>query len=106
VAERMIERTPGVTRLIDRMERKGWVDRQRCTADRRRAWCTITGAGLEVLAGLDGPSDQVDDALNGARSDDELSLFIGFLGRIRDHLHGSNDSARPPRATGTEAICI
>jgi DNA-binding MarR family transcriptional regulator len=91
VAERMIERTPGVTRLIDRMERKGWVDRQRCTSDRRRVWCTITDAGLELLAGLDGPIDRVDDALHGALSDDELSSFIGFLDRIRAHLHGSDD---------------
>ncbi|MDH3271649.1 MAG: MarR family transcriptional regulator [Gemmatimonadota bacterium] len=34
VGERMVERTPGVTRLIDRMERKGWVERSRCTEDR------------------------------------------------------------------------
>ena len=49
VADRMLERTPGVTRLIDRMERKGWVERSRCTEDRRRVWCKITGSGLELL---------------------------------------------------------
>ena len=66
VAERMIERTPGVTRLIDRMERKGWVCRERCTQDRRRVWCRITDEGLELLGRLDGPWDAVDDILAGA----------------------------------------
>jgi len=36
IAERMPERTPGVTRLIDRMKGKGWVARRRCTEGRRR----------------------------------------------------------------------
>src|SRR5687768_9579886 len=36
IAERMLERTPGVTRLLDRMEEKGWVARQRCVEDRRQ----------------------------------------------------------------------
>ena len=36
VAERMIEQTPGVTRLLDRLEAKELVRRQRCPKDRRQ----------------------------------------------------------------------
>ncbi len=39
VGQRMIEKTPGVTRLLDRLESKGWVTRERCRRDRRRVFC-------------------------------------------------------------------
>lgn len=91
VAERMIERTPGVTRLIDRMERKGWVTRERCTQDRRRVWCTITTSGLDLLDRLDVPVGRMDDALGGALSDDETVELIGYLDRMRAHLSDASD---------------
>lgn len=91
VAERMIERTPGVTRLIDRMEKKGWVRRQRCTEDRRRVWCLITDEGLELLARLDGPIDAVDDIIAGALDDEELHRFIEYMNRIRAHIRSMSD---------------
>ena len=55
VAGRMIEQTPGVTRLLDRLEAKGLVRRQRCPKDRRQHLCWITAEGLALLAGLDEP---------------------------------------------------
>ena len=88
---RMIERTPGVTRLIDRMERKGWVERHRCTEDRRRVWCKITDDGLELLARLDEPVDAVDDLLSGALGAEELSDLIDAMNRIRAHIRTAGD---------------
>src|SRR5881275_3603411 len=41
IAERMIEETPGITRLIDRLEAKKLVTRERCNVDRRRVYCRI-----------------------------------------------------------------
>jgi len=55
VGARMIEQTPGVTRLLDRLEAKSLVRRERCREDRRQHLCRITPKGLEVLAGLDEP---------------------------------------------------
>ena len=89
VAERMVERTPGVTRLIDRMERKGWVSRERCSKDRRRVWCRVTDAGLALLGALDEPIDEVDDILEGALTDEEIDELIGYLDRVRAHLNRS-----------------
>ena len=85
IAERMVERTPGVTRLVDRMEGKGWVYRERCTDDRRRVWCRITAAGLELLEPLDQPINSIDDSLFDALSEDELVDLIGYLDRLRAH---------------------
>lgn len=87
VAERMIERTPGVTRLIDRMERKKWVVRVRCTEDRRRVWCRITPEGLSLLDRLDAPMEAIDDVLSGALGEDELVSWTEYLDRVRAHMH-------------------
>ncbi|GMU64883.1 MAG: transcriptional regulator [Acidobacteriota bacterium] len=55
IATRMIESTPGITRLLDRLEIKGLVRRDRCRNDRRQVLCSITPAGLTLLAALDEP---------------------------------------------------
>jgi len=89
IAERMLERTPGVTRLIDRMERKGWVERSRCTEDRRRVWCKITESGLSLLETLDRPVSDVDDAYGDVLDEDELATLVGFLDRLRAHFNRS-----------------
>ena len=91
VAERMLERTPGVTRLIDRMERKGWVTRERCTEDRRRVWCRISEPGLSLLDSLDRPIDKLDEAIGEALDDSELDTLIGLLDRIRAHVGHAED---------------
>jgi DNA-binding MarR family transcriptional regulator len=91
IGERMVERTPGVTRLIDRMEEKGWVVRVRCTEDRRRVWCRITDAGLELLAPLDAKVNAADDVLAQVLEQDQLAELIGYLDGIRAHLNPSDD---------------
>lgn len=83
IGERLIEQTPGITRLLDRLEEKGLVRRERCTADRRQVHCFITQPGLDVLAAVDGTVDGEDDVVGLALSDDELATLIGFLDRIR-----------------------
>jgi len=55
VANRMIKRDPDVTRLLDRMEAKGWVRRRRRKSDRRVILVRITAAGLDLLRSLDEP---------------------------------------------------
>src|ERR1051325_6433181 len=53
IAERMIERTPGITRMIDRLEAKRLVVREIRPQDRRYVHCRITEKGLNLLATLD-----------------------------------------------------
>ncbi len=52
VAARLIEETPGVTRLMDRLEAKAFIRRQRCPQDRRQHLCWLTGEGTELLGRL------------------------------------------------------
>lgn len=52
IAKRMIERAPDVTRLIDRLEQQGLVERDRSTEDRRLSISRITPRGLELLESM------------------------------------------------------
>lgn len=49
IASRMIERAPDVTRLIDRLEEQGLVERERSDQDRRLSITRITRKGLDLL---------------------------------------------------------
>lgn len=83
VADRMIEQTPGVTRLLDRLEAKELVRRQRCPRDRRQHLCWITPKGLALLQKLDGVLMRAhEDTLKGLRSKDRVA-FIRLLDAIR-----------------------
>ena len=55
IANRMITRDPDVTRLLDRLEKRGLISRNRETKDRRMVVTRITGEGLELLARMDAP---------------------------------------------------
>jgi DNA-binding MarR family transcriptional regulator len=83
IAARMIEQTPGITRLLDRLEAKELVSRERCPTDRRQVTCRITEPGLAVLAGLDWTVDTADDGLLVPLSEPELRHLIRLLDKVR-----------------------
>jgi DNA-binding MarR family transcriptional regulator len=83
VADRMVEQTPGVTRLLDRLEAKELVRRQRCPKDRRQHLCWITSKGLALLERLDAVTSRAhEESLRGLRQKDRV-LFIRLLDAIR-----------------------
>lgn len=55
IAARMISHDPDITRLLNRMEARGWVSRCRGESDRRNVKASITAAGLSLLKELDSP---------------------------------------------------
>lgn len=55
IASRMVNRDPDVTRLLDRLERRGLVRRAREERDRRVVVARISKAGLALLTRLDTP---------------------------------------------------
>lgn len=83
IGERMLEDSPGVTRLIDRLAAKGLVDRARSTEDRRQVLCRITSVGLDLLARVDEPMNASDDHALGMLTVDEQKELIRLLDRIR-----------------------
>jgi len=55
IGSRMITRDPDITRLLDRMEKRGLISRCREAKDRRTVLTRITPEGLKLLARLDEP---------------------------------------------------
>jgi DNA-binding MarR family transcriptional regulator len=85
VGARMIEQTPGITRLLDRLEAKELVKRERCPKDRRQHLCWITPKGAALLDRLEAPVLEAGErALKGLTSSDRLAI-IRLLDAIRDN---------------------
>lgn len=84
IAERMIEDTPGITRLVNVLDERGLIRREQWPGDRRQTLCQITPAGLRILEDLDPPVDALDDAAASALTDDELETLLQLLGRVRE----------------------
>jgi MarR family transcriptional regulator, organic hydroperoxide resistance regulator len=85
IAQRMIEQTPGITRLIDRLETKELVSRERCPTDRRQVFCRITREGLTLLARLEKPIHDAEEVALSALSERQLSQLNTLLERVRRH---------------------
>ncbi|HYO15982.1 MAG TPA: MarR family transcriptional regulator [Thermoanaerobaculia bacterium] len=86
IGDRMIEQAPGITRLLDRLEAKGWVTRKRCTEDRRQVLCWLTPAGRDLVQQLDEPVDQADATAMEMLSDQEKRELIRLLDQVRTGL--------------------
>jgi len=65
IGDRMIARDPDITRLIDRMEKRGLVKRSRSTEDRRVVEVGITSKGLDLVNELDAHALRMPKALLG-----------------------------------------
>lgn len=83
IAERMVEPTPGITRLLDRLESKKLVRRERPSDDRRQVLCCVTKAGLDLVGELDIPLKNQASELLRRLSDSELDDLIRLLERVR-----------------------
>src|SRR5256885_9346213 len=55
IGSRMITRDPDITRLLDRLEKRGLIVRSREARDRRMVMAKIAREGLHLLARLDEP---------------------------------------------------
>jgi MarR family transcriptional regulator, organic hydroperoxide resistance regulator len=93
IAERMIERTPGITRMIDRLEAKGLVGRELRPNDRRCVYCRISEKGLTLLQLLDEPVEEANHAAFDGLNNTELEELSALLMKTRQ-AHESNETAK------------
>lgn len=85
IAGRLIERAPGITRMIDRLAAKGLVGRQVRPADRRRVYCRITGKGLNLLELLDTLPAEINRVFD-VLEETELAQMTMLLDRLSNAL--------------------
>ena len=91
IASRTITVVPGITGLIDRLERAGFVNRLRCAKDRRVIYVALTDQGMTTLAALDEPLVALHHKLVGHLSQGELKELIRLLEKVREPLAGTDD---------------
>ncbi len=84
VASRMIEQTPAITRLLDKLEAKKLVRRERCPQDRRQVLCWITDAGLQLLAEMDEEMQSAGEEPFAHLRLAEVKALIKILDRVRE----------------------
>jgi len=85
VGDRMIVKVPDVTRLLDRLELRGLVERRREDRDRRIVRVRITRAGLDLLRPLDKPIADNHVAQLGHLGERKLRQLIKLLEEAREN---------------------
>jgi DNA-binding MarR family transcriptional regulator len=89
IAERMISRDPDITRLLDRMEKRGRITRERQSDDRRVVKTFVTADGLQILKTLDQPVRELHKKQFQHLSPKKLSALAAMLEELRKQLHAT-----------------
>lgn len=82
VKDRMIERSPNTTRLMDKLIDKGLLERVRCDSDRRVVYISITDSGLELLSKIDLKFDDIFSFIHNL-TDEEAEELSRLLDKLR-----------------------
>ncbi|MGA2422152.1 MAG: MarR family transcriptional regulator [Candidatus Acidiferrum sp.] len=96
IGDRMITHDSDITRLLDRMEKRGLITRARQTDDRRVVKARITAAGLAALKTLDVPVREMHQRQLRHMSATQLKTLSNLL---RDLQEGLSPAARDVEAT-------
>jgi DNA-binding MarR family transcriptional regulator len=83
IGERMISRDPDITRLLDRMEKRELITRERQSDDRRVVKTCITAKGLELLKVLDHPVRELHKRQFQRMSPARLTALAAMLEQVR-----------------------
>jgi DNA-binding MarR family transcriptional regulator len=85
IRDRLINRMPDVTRLLDRMEEAGWVSRAREMEDRRCVATHLTRSGRTLVDSLDGPVQEEHERRLGHMTKTQLRTLIELLSLAREN---------------------
>ena len=83
IGTRMVKHDPDITRLLDRMEKAGWIERARDTKDRRVILTRISSQGLQLLKQIDKPIEELNEQIAKPLSDKKMLRLIDTLDELR-----------------------
>ena len=83
IADRLITMVPAITSLIDKLESKGLVSRDRCAKDRRVWYVSLTPDGDELLKKMDGPVSELHASLCRGLSKTECRQLVDLMEKAR-----------------------
>jgi DNA-binding MarR family transcriptional regulator len=83
LADRLLLTASGITRLLDGLQRAGYVDKASCDTDARVTYAVLTEEGLEKLrAAADTHVDGIRERFESRFSEEELETLAGLLARL------------------------
>lgn len=82
VKERMIEKSPNTTRLMDKLIEKELINRTRCESDKRIVFVEISQKGLELLLRIDEKLED-DNFISKGLTNEEAEQLNGLLDKLR-----------------------
>lgn len=97
LAKRLVSRAPDITRMLDKLEQRGWIERERPAENRRQVLVTITMPGRELLERLDEPVRDCHRRQLGHMSALELKKLTQLLGMARQPHEEEEGGWRPGR---------
>ncbi|CAN5716045.1 MarR family transcriptional regulator [soil metagenome] len=101
LADRVLLSRSGVTRLVDRLERRGYVGRETCAPDGRGAFAVLTPAGRKVLrSAMPRHLAGVDSHFLEAIGPEDLEAVERALGRVAQ----ANGRPLPSPEASAEAV--
>ena len=83
IGERMINHDPDITRLLNRLEQRDFVERRRDQKDRRVHIARITPTGREILKNLDQPINEFHRRIMPQIGEASLNSLIRLLEKVR-----------------------
>jgi DNA-binding MarR family transcriptional regulator len=96
--------TSGMTRVVDRLEKRGLAARETCPSDRRGSFAVLTGEGAQLLAGVvQAHARDIDRWFTGLLDQRQLDALLGALRILRDAVRpGATAGVYSPGGHGEE----
>lgn len=83
IARAVLLTASGITRLLDGLERAGWVEKRACDSDARVTYAVLTGAGLaKIQAARETHAGDIEELFASRFSKDERAQLAELLGRL------------------------
>jgi len=83
IRDRMVEKSPNTTRLMDKLIDKQFIERVRCDHDRRVVYVSITNDGLKLLQQMDDHFQNIDDFMSKITEEEANTLNV-LLDKLRE----------------------
>jgi DNA-binding MarR family transcriptional regulator len=97
LAESLVLTPSGVTRLLDGLERAGYVEKGSCDSDARITYAVLTAAGLDKLRKASTSHvAQIRDFFEQRFDPNELVTLADLLGRLPEAAGDGDDCGPPP----------
>lgn len=87
ILEDMVQRSSNVTRIVDKLLLKGYVDRKECSTNRRKMDISITNEGLIKLKELDKKVVNLHKPFMNNLNEEELNLLRKLILKLKSEGH-------------------